>query len=128
MSSTGGDTSSGGISVRTVTGYSESEMETMDPVDLIVEEDRDEVVRAIGKAFKTGHSRVEARIKTKDGEEIPMEFVASTINTPSDGLLIAGSGGTSLSEKAPTAALKSQTSVSNSLRTPHPTTSKSPFG
>jgi PAS domain S-box-containing protein len=79
-------------SVRTVTGYSESEMETMDPVDLIVEEDRDEVVRAIGKAFKTGHSRVEARIKTKDGEEIPMEFVASTINTPSDGLLIAGIG------------------------------------
>lgn len=79
-------------SIRSVTGYSDDEIEEMDPLGLIVEEDRERVARSLGQTFKTGNGRVEAGIRTKNGEQVPIEFVASAIDTPSDEVMIAGIG------------------------------------
>lgn len=79
-------------SVRTVTGYSDDELEAMDPLKVIVEEDRERVADGMSDAFKTEHTRVEASIRTKGGRRVPMEFVASAIDTPSGDSMIAGIG------------------------------------
>jgi|AntRauTorcE11898_2_1112593.scaffolds.fasta_scaffold00035_35 PAS domain S-box-containing protein len=70
--------------VRSVTGYSDEEIEAMEPLEIIVEEDREQVARTIGETFRTGTARVEAEIKAKDGYHVPMEFVASAVKTPGD--------------------------------------------
>ncbi|WP_418285075.1 PAS domain-containing sensor histidine kinase [Halorubrum sp. DTA46] len=78
--------------IRSITGYSDDEIETMDPLDFIVEEDRERVADNMAKTLETGDRRVEAPIRTKRGEQVPMEFVASAIDTPSDESMIAGIG------------------------------------
>ncbi|WP_082222466.1 PAS domain-containing sensor histidine kinase [Halorubrum halophilum] len=79
-------------SVRSVTGYSDEELEEMGPLGFIVEADRERVAGSIGETFKTGNGRVEASIRTKGGETVPIEFVASVIETPADERMIAGIG------------------------------------
>ncbi|WP_123622339.1 PAS domain S-box protein [Halorubrum sp. CSM-61] len=79
-------------SVRSVTGYTDEEIEEMGPLGLIVEEDRERLADNIGETFKTGNGRIEASVRTKSGDRIPVEFVASVIDTPDDEHMIAGIG------------------------------------
>ncbi|WP_436347355.1 PAS domain-containing protein [Natronorubrum sp. FCH18a] len=75
-----------------VTGYSDDELDSMTPLDFFEGEDRGRIGDAIEEVFETGHARVEADVVTKDGESIPYEFVASTLEDPSGTLVLTGIG------------------------------------
>lgn len=79
-------------SVRSVTDYSDREIEAMGPLGLIAERDRERVADSVNEAFETGSSRVEASVRTKGGERVPIEFVSSAIDTHRDETMVAGVG------------------------------------
>ncbi len=79
-------------SLTTVTGYSDDEIEAMNSLEFIVEEDRERVAAGIEEIFETGDSRVEATVRTKTGEHVPIEFVASALTTPDGERVLAGIG------------------------------------
>lgn len=76
-------------STRSVTGYSD-EIAGIDPLEFIVKEDRERVADDMAETLTSGNERVEAPIETTREERVPMELVASSIDTPSDGSVIAG--------------------------------------
>jgi len=78
--------------VTKVTGYTDSEIESMDPVDFMTEADRDETVAAIEQVIDEGHAQLEASVVTKDGTTIPYEFVANRVNHPDGTTRIVGIG------------------------------------
>lgn len=57
-----------------VTGYSDDELETMEPADLFISDDQVRIREAIGRASEEGHARIEAVLQTKDGERLPSAF------------------------------------------------------
>ncbi|KJU86456.1 multi-sensor signal transduction histidine kinase [Candidatus Magnetobacterium bavaricum] len=65
--------------LETITGYSYEEISVINPPDLVTEEDREAVIRAIGETFKNGRSNIEASFLTKDGRLIPYYFNGFTI-------------------------------------------------
>lgn len=77
---------------RKVTGYTREEAESMDPTEFLAGEDREAAAAAITECFETGHTRLEADLMTKDGERIPYEFVASTLENPDGETVVAGIG------------------------------------
>jgi len=74
----------------TVSGYSDAEIETMHALDFIAEEDKKTIAEGIETVFETGSERVEATLRTKDGQHIPMEFAASIVETPDGTEVLAG--------------------------------------
>lgn len=54
-----------------VTGYTDAELATMQPLDFIVESDRERVAAAIEETFASGSSSVEANVVMKDGRVAP---------------------------------------------------------
>jgi PAS domain S-box-containing protein len=79
-------------SLSNVTGYSDEEIASMKPVDFFGEKDQELIANAVEEVFETGDTRVEADILTKDGQEIPIEFVASAVETPNGETVLAGIG------------------------------------
>jgi len=79
-------------SVRSVTGYSDDEIAAMGPLGPIAREDRERVADSIDETLKTGNGRVEASLRTKRGDNIPIEFAVSTIEMPGGETMIAGIG------------------------------------
>ncbi|WP_323191101.1 PAS domain S-box protein [Halostella sp. PRR32] len=79
-------------SLNRVTGYSDVEIESMQPLEFVAEPDRDTLANGMAELFETGSSRVEADILTKDGERIPYEFVASGLEAPDGTPVLAGIG------------------------------------
>ncbi|WP_265110200.1 PAS domain-containing protein [Halosolutus halophilus] len=79
-------------SVPAVTGYADGEIESMHALEFFHEADRDAIASAIGDAFETGATRVEAPIRTSDGESIPYEFVASALEDPGGNPVLTGVG------------------------------------
>jgi len=58
-----------------VTGYTDTEIETMHPLDLVTDGAREEAAAAIGRVLTDGESvTAELLLETKDGEQIPYEF------------------------------------------------------
>ncbi|MFW5964168.1 MAG: PAS domain S-box protein [Natronomonas sp.] len=63
-----------------VTGYSDAEIEAMEPIDFIAPPDRERVTEAIADVFTDGRSfSVEARFETKGGEWLPYEFTGAQL-------------------------------------------------
>ena len=79
-------------SLSEVTGYRTEEIESMHTLDFFDEESHEEIVEGIGRGFETGHTQVETGIRTKDGERIPYEFVASALEDPDGERVLAGIG------------------------------------
>ncbi|RKD94833.1 ATP-binding protein [Halopiger aswanensis] len=75
-----------------VTGYSDAEVASMNAVEFIDGDDRDLIEDAIASGFETGSTQLEAELRTKDGESIPYEFAASTLETPEGEVVLAGIG------------------------------------
>ncbi|QLK25171.1 PAS domain-containing protein [Natrinema zhouii] len=75
-----------------VTGYTDAEVESMHALEFFEGEDATDISTAIADAFKTGHTRVEATVQTKDGTEIPYEFVASKLENPDGEPVVTGIG------------------------------------
>jgi PAS domain S-box-containing protein len=79
-------------SLTEVTGYTDTEIESMDPVDFVAEADQDEAVAAIERVIKEGHAQLEASLVTKDGTTIPYEFVADRVTHPDGTMRLVGIG------------------------------------
>lgn len=75
-----------------VTGYAKTEISSMSIGTLFDSADQESIAEAVDVGFETGSTQVEAKLRTKDGERIPYEFVASTLETPEDTTVLAGIG------------------------------------
>ena len=77
-----------------VTGYTESELREMDPLEFVAPEHRDRIADAITRILEgSEHVDVEADLLTKDGRRIPYEFNSAPITDDSGTVLgFAGIG------------------------------------
>ncbi|ELY78530.1 PAS domain S-box protein [Natrinema pallidum] len=73
-------------------GYSDAEIGEMHALDFFDEADHELVTTAIEDVLETGGTRVEVALRTKSGESIPYEFVASPLDDPAGNAVIAGIG------------------------------------
>ncbi|MFC6728121.1 PAS domain S-box protein, partial [Natronoarchaeum mannanilyticum] len=78
-------------SLADVTGYSNAEIDSMDALDFF-EEDAETIASAVAKGFEEGGVIVEADLVTNDGERIPYEFSATTVENPEGDTVLAGIG------------------------------------
>lgn len=62
--------------LRTVTGYSDDEIASMEAIDFFAEEGKDRIADAIEETVENGSTSVEADLVTRAGERIPYEFSA----------------------------------------------------
>jgi len=62
-----------------VTGYSSDEIAEANPLQFIVESDRRRVASRIRTAFEKGHAAVEARVRTGEGNTIPLYLTAARV-------------------------------------------------
>ncbi|HMB50554.1 MAG TPA: PAS domain S-box protein, partial [Natronoarchaeum rubrum] len=79
-------------SLTEVTGYSDSELESLRSPDLFRDEDEERIEAAIEECFETGSVQVELPFLTKSGAAVPYEFVATTLEDPEGRPVIAGIG------------------------------------
>ncbi len=79
-------------SLADVTGYADDEIAGMRAEDFIVDDDRDAAVAAVRDGFETGSVSAELDLCTKDGDRVPIEFVASTLTDPRGETILAGVG------------------------------------
>ncbi len=75
-----------------VTGYTDEEIDSMHALDFFDESDHDLITDAIAEVFDEGAARVEVALRTKSGDRIPYEFVASSLENPAGEEIIAGVG------------------------------------
>ncbi|APW99532.1 histidine kinase [Halobiforma lacisalsi AJ5] len=75
-----------------VTGYSEAEISSMTAVDFFDDDEHPLIAETIADGFETGSIQLEAELLTKEGEPIPYEFVASTVENPDNESVLAGIG------------------------------------
>ncbi|MFB6141368.1 MAG: PAS domain S-box protein [Halosimplex sp.] len=73
-----------------VTGYADAEIEDMHATDFFVEDDREAVRRGIANIDQAAGIPLEVRFRTKSGEVIPYEIVASPLEDPDGERVIAG--------------------------------------
>jgi PAS domain S-box-containing protein len=69
-------------SLREVTGYAPDEIASMHTTDFFGEDDQDAIRAAVRTAFETGSVEVQLDFHTSDGERIPFEFAATTLEDP----------------------------------------------
>jgi len=79
-------------SLAEVTGYGDEEIAERNGITFFHEPDQQHVAKRITESFENGHGRLEAPLQTKDGESIPFEFVASTVEDPDGNTVLAGIG------------------------------------
>ncbi len=75
-----------------VTGYSDDEIEAMHALELFDDTNRPVIRNSIEEAFETGETRAEAELRTKSGEQIPYEFIASVLEDPDGNPVEVGIG------------------------------------
>ncbi|RZH68787.1 PAS domain S-box protein [Natrinema altunense] len=75
-----------------VSGYSDAEIAEMYALDFFDEADHELIAAATEDVLETGGTRVEVALRTKAGESIPYEFVASPLADPDGNEVIAGIG------------------------------------
>jgi PAS domain S-box-containing protein len=78
--------------VRTVTGYTDAELETIDPGRLFTDTGGARAANLITEVLETGQATGEATMLTKEGKQIPFEFVGSLFDAPNGEELIVGIG------------------------------------
>jgi PAS domain S-box-containing protein len=78
--------------VRTVTGYTDAELESMDPTMLFTQGGGERAANLITEVLETGRATGEATMLTKEGKQIPFEFVGSLFDAPDGEQLIVGIG------------------------------------
>uniref|UniRef100_UPI001F4CC53F PAS domain-containing protein n=1 Tax=Natrinema pellirubrum TaxID=69525 RepID=UPI001F4CC53F len=75
-----------------VTGYSDAEVAEMNAVDFFDAENEGAIRESMEEAFETGETLVEAELRTKSGERIPYEFIASVLEDPNGNPVEVGIG------------------------------------
>ncbi|WP_130499248.1 PAS domain S-box protein [Natrinema hispanicum] len=74
------------------TGYTDAEVESMHALEFFDEAAYDQITNSIDEVLETGSTRIDVPIVTSDGEQIPYEFVASTLENPAGEQVIVGVG------------------------------------
>ncbi|AQL44642.1 hypothetical protein BV210_17915 (plasmid) [Halorientalis sp. IM1011] len=74
-----------------VLGYSDEAIETMDPMDIIVEDHHERTLDRIEEIVQTGESSAELNVRTNGGRVLPYSFTGSLIEDDT-GTYIAGIG------------------------------------
>ncbi|MCF7920831.1 MAG: PAS domain S-box protein [Candidatus Cloacimonetes bacterium] len=74
-----------------ISGFSSEEMSGMNALDVFPEEEREKVGREIGKVFAEGYSKVEANLKTRQGNLIPFYFTGYRFEI-NDQVFLIGTG------------------------------------
>jgi PAS domain S-box-containing protein len=64
---------------RDVTGYTESELDSMPAIELFPEDEREDVSRAVETTLADGEMTVEADVLTADDRRVPYEFTGSRL-------------------------------------------------
>jgi PAS domain S-box-containing protein len=77
--------------LESVTGYDSDELAEANPLQFIVAADRERVANRIRRAFEEGHAAVEARIRTRGGEAIPLYLTAARVRIEGE-LYLVGMG------------------------------------
>ncbi|SEQ92513.1 PAS domain S-box protein [Natrinema salaciae] len=75
-----------------VSGYTDAEIASMEPLALFDGDDERAVSDAIREGFETGTATVELALRTKDGTAVPFEFTASRLEDPRGNTVLAGIG------------------------------------
>ncbi|AEH39308.1 sensor histidine kinase [Halopiger xanaduensis] len=75
-----------------VSGYTAEEISSMTAADFFRSDDRDAAMDAVRKGFESGSVDVELKLRTKDGDTVPFEFVGSTLKNTSGDPVLAGIG------------------------------------
>ncbi|WP_455449108.1 PAS domain S-box protein [Natrinema thermotolerans] len=75
-----------------VTGYSDAEIAEMNALDFFDAENEGPIRESMQEAFETGETLVEAELRTKSGERIPYEFIASVLEDPNGNPVEVGIG------------------------------------
>ncbi|WP_254521606.1 PAS domain S-box protein [Natrinema caseinilyticum] len=75
-----------------VSGYTDAEIESMRALEFFDEETRPAIRDSFEDAFETGDTRVEAKLRTKSGDRIPYEFIASVLEDPDENPVEVGIG------------------------------------
>jgi PAS domain S-box-containing protein len=83
--------------LNSVTGYLDSEIESMRPIDFFRNDDIARVSEAIQEAYK-GSSVIDALLVTKDGRQIPYEFSATRLSDAHGNLIGISGVGRDISE------------------------------
>ncbi|WP_117594447.1 ATP-binding protein [Haloprofundus halophilus] len=78
-------------SLTEVSGYTDEEISSMAAADFF-EGNRDAAVAAIRSGFESGSVTAAFELRTKDGDDVPFEFVASTLEDTSADAVLAGIG------------------------------------
>ncbi|MFZ2633091.1 MAG: ATP-binding protein [Desulfosalsimonadaceae bacterium] len=79
--------------MKTVTGYLDTEIALMTAVDFFLEDDKDRASEAIREGIRRGSASFDAIIVTKEGRQIPYEFSAALLrNTQGKPIGISGVG------------------------------------
>ena len=73
------------------TGYSADEVAELNPLDILVEADRERAAERIRTVFEDGHAALEARVRTKDGEAIPFYLTGARVEI-GDATYLVGMG------------------------------------
>lgn len=79
-------------SMAAVTGYTDEEIAEMHGTDCFAEDHQEHIAEAIADVFETGDTRVEAPFLTKDGEQVPYEFVAVALKDLDGNPVLTGIG------------------------------------
>ncbi len=73
-------------------GYSDERIESMHALDFYEGADRETIRAAIETAHETGSTRVDADLRTADGDFVPHEFTAVALEDPDGDTVLAGIG------------------------------------
>ncbi|PSP56010.1 hypothetical protein BRC73_08595 [Halobacteriales archaeon QH_7_66_37] len=82
-----------------VTGYGPQEVEGMEALAFIAPEDREAVTEAISGVWDGEQASVEARIRTRDGEEIPYELSGSPLRDETGSVVAVAGVGRDVTER-----------------------------
>jgi len=75
-----------------VSGYSAEDLHGMSALSLVPESDRERAQAAIAKVLETGRAKLEVRLLTKDGSEIPYELTGNRVEHPDGDLRLVTIG------------------------------------
>ncbi|HXE96387.1 MAG TPA: response regulator [Dongiaceae bacterium] len=82
-----------------VSGYIDTEIALMKPVDLLRNDDTERVSRAIRETVKEGSSSIDAMLVTKDGRQIPYEIKTSLLRDHTGKIIGISGVGRDLTER-----------------------------
>lgn len=77
---------------RDVTGYADSEIETMEPADFVADEDVSRLKEAVDSVYRTGSATFEVDIVTKERERFPYEVSATVLRNDEGSVGVCGTG------------------------------------